>query len=211
MNRAEYWLLDLVVEARDRLNVLTHPEIELITNKGTHGLHFEELAEMLYRLCQQGDITTWAGAREVQLSLAGIKAGLSGEAKIFYGLTAQGGDKWEQYSNPNWDRYVDMGFTIDPYEGEIIATTHELVEKSLSYQPAFANLIQNGSEAWDVLSPWQATYWKTLPIGHRVKFAYVPDEKTSWGPAEVHLLEARQRQSEAYWALTRWYIPFLTE
>jgi hypothetical protein len=27
----------------------------------------------------------------------------------------------------------------------------------------------------DRLEPWPATYWKVLPVGHRIRFAYDPD------------------------------------
>jgi len=211
MNKTEYWFLNLVVEGQHRLKILNHPEIELATNRRTHGLPFEELAETIYRLCQQGDITTGINEREVQLSLAGIEAGLSGQVSVWYGLTAQGGAKWEEYSNPNRDRYVDAWFAIDPHEGEITATTRDLVEKSLAYQPAFDQLIIKGSETWEVLSPWQATYWKVLPIGYRVKFEYMLDEKTSWEPSELHLLDAKRQQQQEYWKLAKWYTSFLTD
>jgi hypothetical protein len=202
MDKSQYWFLDLVVELQDNLKALTHPEIELLTNRKNHGLSFDEVAEIIYELCQQGDITTLINRQEVELSLTGIKAGLSGEANIYYGLTTQGGAKWEQYSNPNWDRYVDSSLGIDPYEGEIIATTRELAEKHLWY-PDEDCLIHSGSEVWEVLSPWQATYWKTLPVGHRVRFEYEPIEETFWN-------EQIQRQREEYWALAKWYTNYLT-
>jgi hypothetical protein len=209
MNKIEYWLLDLVVPFRYDLKTLIHREVGEITNKGDHKLNFDELAEMLFRLCQQGDITTSIKEREIKFSLTGIKAGLSGEANIYYGLTAQGGARWEQYSNPNWDRYVDAGFGTDPYEGELVAATRKLVEEHLSYHKVCNYSMRTGSEVWDILSPWQATYWKTLPRGHRIRFEYEPDERTFWASSEFHLLEQLQRQREEYWELTKWYTNYL--
>lgn len=48
-----------------------------------------------------------------------------------------------------------------------------------------------GSERWDAVRPWQATYWKELPAGHRVRFAFDECEPThGWDrvPAKLTLL-----------------------
>ncbi len=52
-------------------------------------------------------------------------------------------------------------------------------------------LVVPGSEKWEELSPWQATYWKALPRGNRVRFliARNPD----WPERFVHDDEARER------------------
>jgi hypothetical protein len=211
MDKTEYWFLDLVVKYYDRLKVLNHPELEVIANRKHHGLNSNEVAEMLYGLCQRGDIITRLEGHEIQLPLAGIKEGLSGEANIYYGLTAQGGARWEEYSNPDWDRYADEAWGIDPNEGEISATTRELVERHLSFQDIGNYRVCPGSEVWDILSPWEATYWKTLPTGHRLRLEYEPDEKSSWDLSTEYLLvEQRQRRQEEYWSLLKWYTNYLT-
>jgi hypothetical protein len=211
MDKTEYWFLDLVVKLRNGLRVLNHPELEVIANRKHHGLNSDEVAEMLYGLCRRGDIITGLESLEIKLSFEGINAGLSGEANIYYGLTPQGGARWEEYSKPDWDRFVDEGWGIDPYEGEISAPTRELVEKHLSFQDIGNYRVCPGSEVWDILSPWEATYWKTLPMGHRLRLVYEPDEKTSWDLAsEYQLIEQRLRRKEEYWSLLNWYTNYLT-
>src|SRR6476620_353544 len=101
MEKGEYWILDLVVTQRESLDILTHPELKIVTNRHHHGLAIDELVETLYILFQRSDLTTWIGEREYKLSRQEIKAGLEKEALIWFGLTPQGGERWEQYSNPN--------------------------------------------------------------------------------------------------------------
>jgi hypothetical protein len=56
-----------------------------------------------------------------------------------------------------------------------------------------------GSKHWDVLEPWQATYWKVLPLGHRMRFSYdVPPPEPGFDPTAWAWLKEIQN----------WYTPF---
>ena len=89
---------------------------------------------------------------------------------MYYGLTGQGGSRWEHASAPRWDRFVDAWRDLE--EGEITATTRELAGRYLASEAYDGIEIVAGSEQWQELTSWPATYWKSLDIGHRVRFRY---------------------------------------
>jgi hypothetical protein len=90
---------------------------------------------------------------------------------VYYGLTAAGGAAWEEVARPDWDRYIDSSFGIDPDEGEVIcadpARAEGFVFSPYQEHPPLADSLRR-----DRLEPWPATYWKTLPSGHRIAFRY---------------------------------------
>ena len=57
-----------------------------------------------------------------------------------------------------------------------------------------------GSKHWDVLRPWQATYWKELPVGHRLRFNYEWVAR-SFEPTDPKI-------SEWFKEIHNWYTPY---
>ena len=178
MNKNEYWLLDSVVESWDSLKCLVSEDIEGAFNKRGHGLKRDELIDVLGRLFQRGDLLAKRMEKSVSKGFfiptqAEIEEALDGLLNCFYGLTAQGGARWEEVSQPHWERYISDSVFAEPREGEIIGSDRDLVEQydSLSHQDSEISVVP-GSKHWDVLRPWQATYWKELPVGHRLRYKY---------------------------------------
>lgn len=178
MDKNEYWLLDSVVEKWDSLKSLVSDDIEGAFNKRSHGLNRDELVSVLDHLFQRGDLL--ARRREKSVSKGffiptrrEIEEALDGRLNCFYGLTSQGGARWEEVSQPQWERYISSSVYAEPQEGETIGSDRALVEQYelLSRYDSEVSVIP-GSEQWDVLRPWQATYWKELPLGHRLRFKY---------------------------------------
>lgn len=208
MNRSEYWLLDSVVEARYPLVWLVSDDVEGSFNKRHHGLERNELVGILAELFGRGDLL----AKRVEKSVAKgfftpardeIEEALDGRLDCLYGLTAQGGARWEQVSQPRWDRYVRGCVYGDSQEGEIVGSDRQLVEQydSLSHY-VWDISVAADSKRWDLLQPWQATYWRALPLGHRVRFRFewverAPDWKTD---AVV---------SEWLAQIHNWYTPYI--
>jgi hypothetical protein len=174
VNRGEYWLLDSVVTLRYALDLLVAPDLTLAFNRPHHGLEYAELADTLLRLFHGGDLSAERFEDEVEFlpTRAELEAALAGTRTVYYGLTSQGGARWEAVSKPDWTRYVDAGYGLE--EGEIIAREREVVAQYFGWEHYYwRNVVIPGSERWDVLEPWHATYWKTLPLGHRVRFRYL--------------------------------------
>ena len=180
MNKGEYWILDSVLTARYPFECLAADDTESVYNKRGHGLKGIELLDTLYRLFLNRDLlaermervgTHFVPSDTFAPTRLEIEAALVGTLKAYYGLTPQGGTRWEAVSKPDWNRYVYAGTSLD--EGETIASDRKLVEQYEYFSRYTSNMsIIAGSEEWDVLEPWQATYWKTLPIGHRLRYRF---------------------------------------
>lgn len=189
MNKNEYFLLDIVIEGRHFINVLTKPDIELYLNRITPKLSQKQLFIHLKNLFDSGYIVAYKknGDKFIPTDKEIKKYLYSPKKKSIappYGLTEKGGALWEEYSFPNWDRYVYASYSVN--DGEIISADKTLVERYLNLHPYRGKFIISGSETWDILSPWQATYWKLLPIGYRVQFLYKDQLMQTPVPETIH-------------------------
>jgi hypothetical protein len=48
-----------------------------------------------------------------------------------------------------------------------------------------------GSEKWETLEPWNATYWKTLAVGYRFSFRFASQHALNPAPTSEELTDAR--------------------
>ena len=95
-----------------------------------------------------------------------------------YGLTQEGGAQWEAFAAPDWQKYIAGGWGYqfsdeDEYCWELICADKAWLEayiESLCYHDHDHKEVISESVAWDYVTPWQATYWKQLDGGHRVRF-----------------------------------------
>ncbi|MEG3929503.1 MULTISPECIES: hypothetical protein [unclassified Microcoleus] len=169
-------------------------------------------------LFQKGDIKAIVfadeydaeGTPDVVLTMAGIQDHLDGRLKASYYLTPQGGAKWEAMAHPAWNKFLIANFlNIFPYEEGIIGTEREIIEQLLAVDSLI--LIHehiSGTEKWNVLEPFQATYWKTLPRGYHVSCEHKSSDFCPWKlddntPAEI--VEEYQRASQWYENVKKWY------
>ena len=98
-----------------------------------------------------------------------------------YGLTQEGGAQWEAFAAPNWQKYVHTRSQVSDeseYEDEsgcelweLVCADKEWLERyieALCYRKH--NEVILDTVVWDYIAPWQATYWKQLDGGHRIRF-----------------------------------------
>lgn len=198
MDEGEHWLLDSVVEAWYPMSLLVSDKLELAFNRRHHGLSRGELIDTLERLFERGDLLAQRGEERFTPTRTEIEAALAGRLDLFYGLTPRGGARWESVSRPEWQRYLRASVFAEGQEGEIAGSDRRLVEKydALSHHAWNISVVQ-GSRRWDVLEPWQATYWKQLPKGHRVRFRF------NW--VEPPPIDPQAREQLAQ--ISRWYTP----
>jgi len=98
--------------------------------------------------------------------------------QVFYGLTAEGGKIWETAYRADWNRYLStneapLNDNWSQSEVEIVTTSRHLTDQlSQAYRFSLADHGQqiHGEGKWDIVSPWRATYWKSLSEGHRVRY-----------------------------------------
>lgn len=165
MNQTEYLILEFAVEFYPTLTQVAQEE----------NLFYSEVVNAAHHLFQNGDILASLysgedpgeeGIYNVVLTFDEIQANLNGEVLADYYLTPQGGAKWEALAHPNWNQFVTIFFSDN--SGEIIGTQRQIVETLLAIDCFMDHKNIPGSEVWEVLEPWEATYWKTLKKGYSV-------------------------------------------
>jgi hypothetical protein len=187
----ELWLTTITIDGWVPLRWLAASNLSEIFNRGDPGFTTSELLETLDRLFQRGDLVTrWMNPDDPVADLvvpwmprshpvgepftptrAEVAEALAGRLPVRYGLSAQGGARWELVAQPRWDKFIDAWVWSEPGWADVTAGTRLRVEQYLAIWAFLWNqyAIVAGSETWEVVQPWQATYWKTLPIGHRVR------------------------------------------
>ena len=92
-----------------------------------------------------------------------------------YGLTQEGGAQWEAFAAPDWQKYIAGSSRPEDEEGEYEMWELMCGDKnwldaymaSMCFYQQMEVILE--SVEWDYVTPWQATYWKRLDGGHRVR------------------------------------------
>ncbi|MEH2127350.1 hypothetical protein [Nostoc sp.] len=170
-------------------------------------------------LFQRGDIRArvfadehdFEGISNIILTKAGIQDHLDGRIKASYYLTPQGGARWEEMAHPDWNKFLIVNILeIFPYEHGILGTQREIIEKLLVLDK-FILMREHvpGTEVWEVVEPWQATYWKTLPLGYHVCCEFKDNDWDYCGLDDhipTDLLEPYEQALQWYKDVKKWYI-----
>ncbi|NJK66885.1 MAG: hypothetical protein HC941_10350 [Microcoleus sp. SU_5_3] len=207
--KVEYLMLKFVICKYEALNSFAHSE----------NLSHSEVVLAADSLFLRGDIKAMIFADEydteatsdVVLTRAGIQDSLDGRLLAFYYLTPQGGAKWEAMAHPDWNKFLIANFRqiFPDYEEGILGTQREIVEQLLALDRLiFMYEHIPGTEVWNVLEPWQATYWKTLPRGYHVSCEFQHSDFYPWElddntPAEI--VEEYKQASQWYENIKKWY------
>jgi hypothetical protein len=189
MDTSTFCILDYAYEVFIPIQWLAYPsDLQDTLNKPFHGIQKENIPNVLYQLFLNDYIMIEKDPDLVDddftPSLLDLSQAIShpfiSSNPILYGLTEKGGSIWEKVSNMDWNDYIHELYgghgDIRTNEGEIITTTQSLTKQVLNerrVQKVLFDEILEGSERWSILTPWQATYWKILPVGHRVQFQYI--------------------------------------
>jgi hypothetical protein len=187
MEHHDYWLFETAVEHRIPVPFLVHPEVEVLFNKRSHGLNRRQLFTVLRSQFELGNFIAHQESRgdfiptdgELWSSLEYVPINRR-PASIYYGLTTAGGKVWERCVSPRWDRYISEAYGDD--DGEIIAADEHIVAECLRWLPHVGIDVSRHSIVWDALTPWPATYWKSLPSGCRVQFQYRRNDEYDASP-----------------------------
>lgn len=177
LTRAEYWLLANVVDHTCPISFLDGYDPGEMFNNASHGLPRARLVEVLGDLFARGWVRASRGNGDVPggtLTTQQVAAAIDepppaeDESCLYYGLTDAGGAVWEAFAVPRWDRYIDT--KLGHPDGEFVGATEWRVRKYFSLVRFRECAVMPESVRWDEVRPWPATYWKTLPVGYRVRF-----------------------------------------
>ena len=188
MEKTAYWFLDAVVEYKLPVRTLVIPNLSEALNRPSHGLDLRSICAILLELVQHDYLLIYQNnpgedrgipfipsRRDLEKELNTAES--YSQTYLSYGLSPLGGVQWETLSSPRWDQFISASYGVDPYDAEIIAQDHQLVQRYFELQrqvPSSVGSIIPDSLQWDTLRPWEATYWKTLPKGYRLRFYYHP-------------------------------------
>ncbi|MCX7423731.1 MAG: hypothetical protein NT013_29925 [Planctomycetia bacterium] len=172
------WLLKIVVDCYCplRLIALSEPGLRAQWLRPGHGLDRDELVKTLLMLQQQGDICFYRRPDdershevldETQLRDCLILSDLN--QGYVYGLTGTGAARWERFAEPNWSRFASWVIPDDNLLEVIAGSKVYLDELMANVDVLSQDPIVPTSIVEDVLTPWDATYWKQLSCGYRVR------------------------------------------
>lgn len=102
------------------------------------------------------------------------------EKMSYYRLTTKGGAYWEALAQPNWNDFVyscvaspvfslgdeDTVEISGGWQRSIEGSTDNVIHEAMRLHDTQSQ----GEGEWAVLTPWEATYWKTFSQGHRVLY-----------------------------------------
>ena len=94
------------------------------------------------------------------------------------------------------------GHKWEVYPGTIAGMDRGRIEEYVSLFDATKRQVVTGTMPWEELDVWDATYWKTLPCGHRLSFDLFEYEE-SYSYERWH--HGGQQRLDRYCKLQKWY------
>ena len=148
---------------------------------------------------QKIDLTTG-----IALTMSEIQANLMGKLEVKCYLTPQGGANWETIARPNWQQYLKWSCAPGSTESTIISQDREAISQLLQFSP-YLDGRQPIPETviWELLEPWSATYWKTLP--HASKVSYQIQAVGNSVRASPEFSEESEKAYKWYGEILEWY------
>lgn len=179
MSRFNDWvILETMVQNRIHLRSLFYDEESYVSqfNRVWHGLSAENLRRSLVSLSERG-LISYSDVRGhlVKPDLGksfDLKLADNSGKRVLVGLTRKGGKVWESFGKPHWCKYYSINWDDDPSEsGTIEFADAALLPNILNVVMWNGCLLLEPAARVRRLAPWKATYWKQLPVGHRLSFA----------------------------------------
>ncbi len=201
LTRGEYWLLEAVVDHSVPLCFLDpatydrRDGIEEMFNKPGHGLDRSLLIEVLTRLLRNdwveaellGNVLA-LDSQQLVGTLDELRPRFSTKPCTYYRLTEQGGAVWEAFAAPQWHKYLKEESDLEAREGCVTSATVWRVEKYMRYLELLGDRLITSSIQFEIIAPWQVTYWKELPQGMQARFSWNGDHDLHVGDESYRLL-----------------------
>jgi hypothetical protein len=180
MDYGEYWFLEIAIDGGIPFRFVDGSPryLQEQWNLPWHELNRSQVLDVLERLQSAGDIAIRdEDNRPIGLSRdemnEEIESRRRGPDVKMYWLTPQGGARWEQFTQANWDCYHSWDW--DPDEDDVLeigCISPDAVERAFQYvapwNQYFRVIADSVSRRKDM--PWQATYWKTIDVGYIIRF-----------------------------------------
>jgi len=201
LQKAEYWILESVVEAGRMLPTLRPDAVEEAFNRKGHGLSDVQLLETLYGLFLQGYLSAEHSYRSQNPSREKfvpshdqLQSILEEWQQVWYDLTPKGGAVWERLSRPNWQRFIHSSTHATEPQCTVYCANRQRIEDFLGRNDVVENVLQE-TVWWERKEPWKVTNWKTLAYGYEVYFEYRDSDDPLW------------IEPPMYWYTKPWFSP----
>jgi hypothetical protein len=155
--------------------------IELMFNKPGHGLNRDQLLACLIGLFQSrfiyaknyGEDTVLTPTNEQIITACDAKR-FDDDIALFYGLTEAGGQAWEAFALPAWDRFISEDYDSEDHTATVICADRRRLEWYLRCEELNLSTSAVVSDTVEIteIADWQATYWKRLPRGFSASFKW---------------------------------------
>ena len=218
IDHADYAILYGVSEEQWPAWLLLRDETMGGVNRFWPGLPPHELTEHFFRLWSEGLIECAEGEDEPaippdyelarqQFEFDNSSSDRPQHNLLTYRLTPAGGDLWARYASVDWSKVYCSSYDSARNEFSLSASARAAIELALQLREISPPPIQ-GTEQWEILGSWQATYRKVLPTGHRISYKY-----ESWPSVfplhkedEIRRWEKSWQDFSPYW--TGWHKRF---
>lgn len=195
----DYLLLDYISEYAGLLDEFGRPDVDLAMNKPHHRLHAIDLTSRLIKLMEHELISFDQNDKVYSPSFPIILELLESISQtpctqlssselgwnIWVQLTAKGGSYWESFFAPQWNRFHIHGIGEDEAGTgywNVEYGSRDLLQESIDIWREYLD-IQQKDICIEKITPWQATYWKSLPEGYKASFT-VKNMDSSFTPPE---------------------------
>lgn len=219
MTYPEFWLFEIAREAGVPLHSVVGPPqcVREQWNRPYHGLSRAEMSSLLQHLHASGDIVlshdneplTTTPSNHDLIDWLRWRC----EDRASYRITVQGGERWERFAHADWNRFHSFAWQSDDTL-QLGATSPDRLQQAFHYVPPqnamIVELVSIGQQTWH---PWQATYWKSLPIGYTLTFAcryadYTEaDEHYCGAMSSEEAIAFRRQVADASRYFREWYQP----
>ena len=117
-----------------------------------------------------------------------------------YELTALGGEAWEEFAEVDWNKFVKNPLSLrkipenDVWSAGLMGQDKDFLQEYLNSLAFHKYAVIESTIKWDTVEPWQATYWKQLPLGHRVQFDFIDrdlSQKLIFSKDEIHFKNSK--------------------
>lgn len=168
----ESWILSRLSDSRPQIKLLLLPAHQLRRQWNTRcdGISPARVRSSLLHLLEVGDIQLYGNSSDG--ATVNVKVDFNSISPAFRSmrveLTAKGSQRWEILSNYDWLRHgaVTSSSINDRDYCHLVAGSGRhasyLVRNHIAM---FGRVIRADTLEWEIVTPWQATYWKSVPFG----------------------------------------------
>jgi hypothetical protein len=195
LSRNELWILLSVLSVKMPLSALLHSDeppcwsFSGIWNCQHHGMTQLEALATIHGLAASGLIEFESRERREATASESLSAFMSflgdhrddycQHSPLYYRLTEQGGSVYESFVRPQWDRFYTFSERFGGPSTESIEFVSASRDAALGVAAKVTESLCRPSPKIEVLDPWQALYWKSLPLGFQLAMEVSDDHPLS--------------------------------